>query len=76
MSQRRINRKLIIATTDGRPAPSLRDRYVQKLLLAFDTGRFPTNGIVELDVRHDDNCALLQRGSSCNCSPIIERHRV
>jgi hypothetical protein len=47
-----------------------RHNYYAKLMKLYAQGQIPTKSLTEVDIYHDDWCAIY-RGGYCNCDPHI-----
>jgi hypothetical protein len=48
--------------------------YYQKLIQLHEQGQIPLGSLTEVDICHDDWCAIYQ-GGYCNCDPDINLRR-
>jgi hypothetical protein len=46
--------------------------YIRKIQYLWKLGVVPRNGVTQLDVLHDDWCALLAQQGPCNCQPEVK----
>lgn len=45
--------------------------YYRKLLELYEEGKVPSKSVTDVDIYHDDWCAIY-RGGYCNCEPEIK----
>ena len=45
--------------------------YQEKIAKLVVEGKFPKDGVHQMEVAHDDDCKLISRTGACNCDPDI-----
>jgi hypothetical protein len=56
---------------DIRAEDYLAQPYVQKQLALLKTGKITQAEFQNLEIRHDDDCPLLQNTGLCACDPVV-----
>jgi hypothetical protein len=49
----------------------MKHNYMKKLVKLHEKGKLATTSLTEVDIYHDDWCAIY-RGRYCNCHPVIK----
>lgn len=47
-------------------------KYLPRIMAAMETSPYPAGSIVDVVVKHDDWCPMLNGGTVCSCDPDVE----
>ena len=56
--------------TEEANRPNTRPHYLKILEKAYQAGFFPPGSVGEIEIQHDNDCAIF-KGGACNCDPTV-----